>query len=98
MPTYEFECDQCDVRHSTTRRMSEAGEPFQCPKCGGPTRRIFFAAPVTWHTDGAHVTDYGRGNHIGTKNDELNRIWSKQFGEAPPPPASDVPKNSGEKF
>jgi len=97
MPTYLFRCAE-HGEFDVTRPMAEASAPATCPTCQAEAKRIFVVPPDVWHCDGSHRGDYGKGNHTGSKVDQLNREWSKYYGEAPPPPAKDVPKNSGEKF
>lgn len=101
MPSYQFECDVCEIRFTITRKMAEAGDPYACPHCNGETRRIFFAAPAIWHTEGSHNGDYGKGNVTGTKNDAFRKAWKKAYKEEAPDPnvlARDVPRNGSEKF
>lgn len=97
MPTYEFLCRDHGP-FEVVRKYADAGEPADCPVCHHKAQRLYSSVPDIWHTDGAHKTDYGRGNHIGDKRTALNKLWSKQWGEKPPPPATDVPRNSGEKY
>ena len=33
MPMYEYRCPDCDSRFEKLRRMSEAEQPADCPKC-----------------------------------------------------------------
>ena len=33
MPMYEYRCPDCDSRFEKLRRMSEAEQPAECPKC-----------------------------------------------------------------
>lgn len=80
------------------RKFADAGQPAECPVCKQQAERIFSAVSDIWHCDGAHKTDYGKGNFTGSKIEALNRAWSKYYKEPPPPPARDVPKNSGEKY
>ena len=63
------------------------------PETGEEAQRIYGSIPDIWHTDGSHRHDY---NATGDKLDQLNRSWSKHFGEDPPPKSSEVKRNSGE--
>lgn len=98
MPDYIFVCDTCETQFTVRRRMSEAGDPYDCPKCEGPARRVFYPTISVWHCEGSHQGDYGRGNHVGTKNDALRKTFKEAYGEDLPPPAPDVPRNGGEKY
>lgn len=95
---YQFEC-VTDGPFEVHAPMKE-GPParVKCPLCQEVAKRIFYPTVDVWHTEGSHKGDYGRGNHIGTKNDALNRAWSKATGETPPKPAADVPRNGSEKY
>lgn len=93
MPRYDFRCNACGMLEEVTRPMANAGDPAHCSICGTEMVRIFFAPSIQYKCDGFHQTDYGSGVGTGTKADALNRAWSKHYGEAPPPPATDVDPN-----
>ena len=78
--------------------MIDARDKMECPRCGTLMGRIYEVVPDVWHTDGAHKTDYGSGNHTGTKADALNKAWGSHYNEPPPPPAPEVPKNGSETY
>lgn len=97
MPTYEFYCRDHGI-FEVVRKMADAGEPADCPVCHTRSQRLFASVPDVWHCEGSHKGDYGRGNFVGDKRTALNKAWSKFYGEKPPPPAADVPRNSSEKY
>jgi hypothetical protein len=72
-----------------------------CPLCHEESLRVFEDVPTYWHTGGAHgregqyAGDYGKH---GDKLEQLNANWSKRYGEKPPAPAKDVPKNLKEPY
>lgn len=66
-----------------------------CPVCHKAGKRIYTITEEHWHCQGSHKSDYDKH---GDKVEHLNRSWSKHFGEKPPPPASDVPRNSSEPY
>lgn len=90
-----------DFKHCKTVVEVEASirdgppETVPCPECGEPMARVYAPLVDIWHCQGAHKTDYGKN---GDKLEALNKQWSKHFGEDPPPPAKDVPINSGDPF
>ena len=98
MPTYVFACAS-HGQFEVVRKFAEAGNPAACPECGLNADRVFFPVPDLWACDGAHKTDYGKGNDgiTGDKRENLNKNWSKAWGEAPPPPAKDVPQGTDKK-
>lgn len=98
MALYEYTCP-IDGVMEVRKPMSEADQEERCPLCHSVMKRVYTVPPIHYRADGFHDTDYGKGrlNHVGDKNDNLNRNWSKATGEKPPPPAPDVPR-SGDKF
>lgn len=97
MPRYDYECPS-HGRFEVIRKMMEVQSDEPCLICGRRSNRVFTPIPDVWHTEGSHRGDYGTGNTVGTKADALNKNWSKAWGEAPPPPAADVPTNGSEKY
>jgi hypothetical protein len=67
-----------------------------CPQCFTEAPRNYKAdlSPVHYNAQGFHRTDYDKN---GDKLEQLNRSWSKYYGEEPPKPGSKIPKNSSEK-
>ncbi|MDR0494316.1 MAG: hypothetical protein LBG95_01630 [Treponema sp.] len=61
MPTYEYECKQCNHHFEVFQSMSE--EPLNaCPQCGKDVRRLIFGgAGVIFRGSGFYVTDKGKG-------------------------------------
>jgi predicted nucleic acid-binding Zn ribbon protein len=102
---YLYRCTAADDRESyfeVEAPMAE-GPPHvvYCPTCSMPATRVYTAPPIKWNTSGAH----GRAGHYqgdydskGDKLERLNANWSKATGQKPPPPASDVPKNSSDPY
>ena len=58
MPTYEYECEKCEIIFERFQNMT--AEPIkECPECGGPVRRLISAgAGVIFKGSGFHATDY----------------------------------------
>lgn len=57
MPTYEYHCDHC----GTFEHRQSFSEPTlqQCPKCGGPVRRLISRnVNVIYKTGGYYVSDH----------------------------------------
>ncbi len=56
MPTYEYECESCGERHEAVQRFSDA--PLtDCPRCGGPLRRVFSSVGIVFKGSGFYKTD-----------------------------------------
>src|SRR5690606_40658092 len=58
------------------------GKIRSCPRCSQDAVRVYYAPPVHYHAQGFHTTDYDK---TGDRLEKMNKTWSKQFGEAPPP-------------
>lgn len=46
MPVYEARCDECDFVVDYTRRIADANETPECPRCGAHTTKGIFTAPT----------------------------------------------------
>lgn len=89
---YDFTCGE---HRKEVEASIKDGPPSEvlC-ECGKPMTRVYNVPPVKYNCDGFHSTDYFNNTSTGDKLTQLNEKWSKATGEAPPPPAKDVPKNS----
>lgn len=49
MPTYDYQCKECDeiVEYSMTVEEKDEFEP-QCPECGGEMKRVFSPIPFAF--------------------------------------------------
>lgn len=58
MPTYEYQCNDCDIRFE--KFQSITAEPIkQCPECGGSVRRLISAGGgLIFKGSGFYTTDY----------------------------------------
>ena len=66
-----------------------------CSQCDGVATRVYEAPPVEYRSQGFHSTDY---NKHGDKLELANKAYEKEYGEKPPPPAKDVPRNLKEPY
>jgi len=41
MPTYQYECDKCDLEKEIIKPMSESADIEICDQCNNPMRRIY---------------------------------------------------------
>lgn len=64
MPIYEYRCPECDSRFEKLRRMSEAEEPVECPRCDSKSasRQLSgFAAVMAGASSGGGEIQMGGG-------------------------------------
>ncbi len=72
MPTYEYECSQCDFRFERKQRFEE--EPIaMCPKCQGKARRVINSVPIIFKGSGFYVTDSRSGSAPGEAEKKAHR-------------------------
>jgi putative FmdB family regulatory protein len=65
MPTYEYRCTNCDEHLEVVQ--SFADDPLtECPKCGGPLRKVFSPVGIILKGSGFYKTD-SRGSGKGNK-------------------------------
>jgi putative FmdB family regulatory protein len=57
VPTYEYQCDQCQRTFEVWQRIT-ADPLSQCEACGGTLRRLLSPAPFILKGEGWYVTDY----------------------------------------
>ena len=56
MPTYEYQCTQCDQRTEVDQRFTD--DPLTiCDVCGGALRKVFSAVGVVFKGSGFYKTD-----------------------------------------
>src|SRR5687768_1699969 len=55
VPTYEYQCNECDHRFDIWQSVGEAPPP--CPECGAAVKKIFHPARVIFKGSGFYVTD-----------------------------------------
>ena len=64
MPTYEYQCTECEHRFEVIQRVSD--EPIKvCERCGAPVRKILFPVGIMFKGSGFHVNDYPRSGSNG---------------------------------
>lgn len=99
MPTYIYKCINDGV-FEIVQKMSEDHTEYPCPDCGLRSKRLFGSPPVVYHTDGFYTTDRKGlvGKSGGDKQDYVRKLYEDTTGEPAPPPATDVPRNSSEKY
>ena len=68
MPTYEYECRECNLTFEKFQSMSE--DPVKvCPKCGGAVRRLIGGGTgVIFKGSGFYITDSKKSGSASTKS------------------------------
>jgi putative FmdB family regulatory protein len=59
MPTYVYQCHDCEEQTEVIQRFSDAPLTV-CPKCGGELQRILFPPAIIFKGSGWYITDHGR--------------------------------------
>lgn len=74
MPTYEYKCNKC---HKNFEQVQKITEPplKECPKCGGPVKRLISTTTFTlkgggWYKDGYASTGSSPKGKGSTKKDK----------------------------
>jgi putative FmdB family regulatory protein len=66
MPTYEYRCLSCGHHIEVVQSFSD--EPLrECPKCGGPLRRVFHPVGIVLKGSGFYSTDNRGGSKHRTE-------------------------------
>jgi len=67
MPTYEYECKECEHNFEAFQAMSD--DPIRvCPECGKEVRRLILGGSgVIFKGSGFYVTDSGKGRRGSAK-------------------------------
>jgi putative FmdB family regulatory protein len=59
MPLYEYRCLECDHQFEVIQKFSDP--PIeQCPKCGGPVRKLLSSPAIQFKGSGWYITDSAR--------------------------------------
>lgn len=68
MPTYVYECKQCNEQTELVQKVSDP--PLAaCPSCEGPVRKVFFPVGIVFKGSGFHVNDYARPDKAKSTED-----------------------------
>jgi len=70
MPTYEYECQNCN--HTFEEFQSMSAKPIKkCPLCGGKVKRLIgTGAGIIFKGSGFYETDYKKKNSVQTSQPE----------------------------
>lgn len=79
MPTYEYECGEC--QHHFERKQKFDEEPIaMCPKCQNKARRVIHSAPIIFKGSGFYITD-SRGGSSSSGSAEKGPSGKKAKGK-----------------
>ena len=82
MPTYEYECDICQVHFERKQKFDE--EPAaSCPKCQGKARRVIHSTPIIFKGSGFYVTDHRLSTGPAIGKDIKKKSKEISHGEKP---------------
>ena len=104
MPTYEYQCDQCQRTFEVRQRIT--AEPLtRCEACGGALRRLLSPTPFILKGGGWYVTDYpsearkkGQEAEKGAvKSDTKDAASGEKSSTSPPKDTATSPKDSSTK-
>ena len=69
MPTYEYRCKECGEDLEVVQAFTD--DPLtECPKCGGPLRKIFGNIGITFKGSGFYKTDNRSKSSSSTKSSD----------------------------
>lgn len=57
MPTYDYQCAECDKTEQVTRGMFDPEIAPACPKCSQPMKRKFTSPPTKFKGSGFYTND-----------------------------------------
>ncbi len=102
MPTYDYQCEQCERTFEVRQRIS--AEPLKtCQFCGGPVHRLLSPAAFILKGGGWYVTDYpseARKKAVESEKKATTpaetpaRSTTPSASAAPTPPAASTPSGS----
>ncbi|MEA3560808.1 MAG: FmdB family zinc ribbon protein [Candidatus Omnitrophota bacterium] len=85
MPTYEYECEDCDHRFEKFQSMS-AERIKQCPECKGRVKRLIGkGAGIIFKGSGFYATDYRKAS----PKDSSDKTCCGRTEPCKKPPCSD---------
>jgi len=69
MPTYEYRCKECGEDLEVVQAFTD--DPLtECPKCGGPLRKVFGNIGITFKGSGFYKTDNRSKKSASTKSSD----------------------------
>jgi len=81
MPLYEYECERCEHRFEKIQKFSDPPVK-ECPKCGGPVRKLMSSPAIQFKGSGWYITDYARKDSAAGKSDRSEKSEKTGASEA----------------
>jgi putative FmdB family regulatory protein len=104
VPTYEYQCSQCQRVFEVRQRISEPALTT-CEACGGEVRRLLSPAPFILKGGGWYVTDYpsearkqgmnAEKSSTSEKTDKSDKTEKSDTAAKTDKPAATTPKSDG---
>ena len=96
MPIYDYRCERCG---KTTEAIQRFVDPplTECPKCGGPLRKLVSAPAFQFKGSGWYVTDYARKGEAGEKSSAASDTGGGDDSSAGPAKKADSSAASSRK-
>jgi putative FmdB family regulatory protein len=80
MPMYEYACESCGHHFEKIRKFSDP--PLnECPKCGGPLRKLVSSPAFQFKGSGWYITDYARKGESGEKSEKSEKNEKSEKSE-----------------
>lgn len=97
MPLYAYRCNECEHQFETRQRFTDA--PLSdCPRCGGPVRRVINRVGLVFKGSGFYVNDSRNGKSNGASGKANGKSTSAEKSSEAAAPAdsssSDAAKSS----
>ena len=69
MPTYEYQCTQCQHRFDLRQGFADPPQAA-CPRCGSEARRRFQPPAIVFKGNGWYSTDHRRSSFASSRDDK----------------------------
>lgn len=83
MPIYEYDCSQCQERIEAAQKVSDSALK-ECPKCGGPLKKVISAPAIQFKGAGWYITDYARKGTVEKAEKTSGKQVSKDVPSTKP--------------
>jgi putative FmdB family regulatory protein len=93
MPMYEYACESCGHRFEKIRKFSDP-PLIECPKCGGPLRKLVSSPAFQFKGSGWYITDYARKGESGEKSEKNEKSEKHDKNESGDKQGKDTSKSA----
>jgi putative FmdB family regulatory protein len=81
MPIYEYQCNQCNERHETIQKFSDAPLTV-CPHCGGEMKKLISSPAIQFKGSGFYKTDYSSSKPSESKSESKSETKTETKTES----------------